>query len=88
VILKKTALVTTLKRQATNIIDELREDKEPVLITQHGAPAAYLVDVENFEKLNRRMSVLEGLAIGESAIKAGRTKSQKEAKKRMARWLK
>jgi hypothetical protein len=46
------------------------------------------VDVEDFEKLNRRMSVLEGLAIGESAIKAGRTKSQKEAKKRMARWLK
>lgn len=84
----KTALVTKLKRQATAIIDELREDKKPVLITQHGAPAAYLVDVEDFENLHHRMSILEGIAMGESAIKAGRTKSQKEAKKRMARWLK
>ena len=84
----KTTLVTTLKRQATEIISELRTDKEPILITQHGAPAAYLVDVQEFEQLNQRLSVLEGIAIGESAIKDGRIKSQTAAKKRMARWLK
>ena len=84
----KTALVTTLKRQATNIIADLQVDKEPVLITQHGAPAAYLVDVTDFEKLNQRLSVLEGIAIGESAIRDGRTKTQTAAKRRMARWLK
>ena len=84
----KTALVTTLKRQATNIIADLQVDKEPVLITQHGAPAAYLVDVSDFEEMNHRLSVLEGIAIGESAIRDGRTTTQTSAKKRMARWLK
>ena len=36
-------LVTTLKRQATKILSELHSSKEPVLITEHGQPSAYLV---------------------------------------------
>ena len=84
----KTALVTTLKRQATDIIADLQQDKKPVLITQHGLPAAYLVDVGEFEKLNQRLSVLEGIAIGETAIRDGRIKTQTAAKRRMARWFK
>jgi PHD/YefM family antitoxin component YafN of YafNO toxin-antitoxin module len=31
----KTELVTTLKRQVTKLLKELREEKEPVLITEH-----------------------------------------------------
>ena len=56
----KTELVTTLKRQATKILSELHESKEPVLITEHGKPSAYLVDFEDFELLQRRMEILEG----------------------------
>ena len=83
----RTELVTTLKRKATEIISEVDRDRVPVLITQHGRPAAYLVDVETYEKLNRRLAILEGIARGEQAIAQGRTVSQAEAKKRMARWL-
>jgi prevent-host-death family protein len=43
----RTELVTTLKRQATELLAELERDKEPILITQHGLPSAYLVDVES-----------------------------------------
>ncbi|MFY9181272.1 MAG: type II toxin-antitoxin system prevent-host-death family antitoxin, partial [Kiritimatiellia bacterium] len=32
----KTELVTTLKREATRLLAELREDPTPVLITEHG----------------------------------------------------
>ncbi len=38
-------LVTTLKRQATKILADLRESRDPILITEHGKPSAYLVDV-------------------------------------------
>lgn len=84
----RTELVTTLKRQATELLDELGRSKEPILITQHGLPSAYLVDVETFEKLQDRMSLLEGIARGEKAIEDGRTMSHAQAKQRMARWLK
>lgn len=43
----KIDLVSTLKRQASKILAELHESKEPVLITEHGQPSAYLVDVDD-----------------------------------------
>jgi len=84
----KVELVTTLKRQATRILADLHESKEPVLITEHGQPSAYLVDVEDFEFMQQRMSVLEGIAKGESAIRDNRTFTNKQAKDKMSKWLK
>lgn len=84
----RTELVTTLKRKATELLAELQRDKEAILITQHGLPSAYLVDVESYEKLLERMSLLEGIARGERALSEGRTMSHKEARGRMSRWLK
>jgi prevent-host-death family protein len=84
----RTELVTTLKRKATKILSQLENEKAPILITQHGRPAAYLVDVKTYEELQRRLAVLQGVARGERAIEEGRTLSQAEAKARMSRWLK
>ncbi len=84
----RTELVTTLKRKATELLSELSRDKEPILITQHGLPSAYLVDVESFESLKGRIKLLEGIARGERALEDGRTVSHEEAKSRMSRWLK
>lgn len=84
----RTELVTTLKRQATELLSELEQNREPILITQHGVPSAYLVDVETYEAMQRRMQLLEGIARGEKAIEDGRTVSQAQARQRMARWLK
>ena len=84
----RTELVTTLKRRATELLDRLEADRQPVLITQHGVPSAYLVDVASYEILQRRVAVLEGIARGERAVEQGRTVTHAKAKARMARWLK
>lgn len=84
----RTELVTTLKRQATDLLSDIERDKEPILITQHGLPSAYLVDVESYELLQQRMTVLEGIARGELAVAEGRVVSHAQAKTRLARWLK
>lgn len=84
----RTELVTTLKRKATELLSDLERDREPILITQHGLPSAYLVDVASFDRLQERMALLEGIARGEMAVAEGRTLSQAQAKSRMARWLK
>ena len=83
----KSHLVTTLKRNAAKILSELEEDRTPVLITEHGKPAAYLVDVETFESLRDRIRILEGIARGEKAIREGRVLTQGRAKRKMKRWL-
>jgi len=84
----RTELVTTLKRQATELLDELERSREPILITQRGLPSAYLVDVESYELLQRRMKLLEGIARGEKALEEGRTVTHAEARRRLSRWLK
>jgi prevent-host-death family protein len=83
----RTELVTTLKWKATEIISEVDREKVPVLITQHGRPTAYLVDIETYARLNQRLAILEGIARGERAIEQRRIVSHAEAKKRLTRQL-
>ena len=84
----RTELVTTLKREATKVLQRIRDEKEPLLITEHGKPAAYLVDVESFEANQKRMNLLEGIARGEQAIAGGRVYSNEQAKSKFSKWRK
>ena len=83
----RTEIVTTLKRQATRILADLRKTREPVLITEHGKPSAYLVDAASFDLMQERMAILEGIARGERAVVEGRRLTQAAAKRRMRKWL-
>ncbi|MCK5356128.1 MAG: type II toxin-antitoxin system Phd/YefM family antitoxin, partial [Methyloprofundus sp.] len=69
------------------ILAELHESKEPVLITEHGQPSAYLVDVQDYEMMKNRMEILDGIAKGETAILENRIYTQSEAKEKMSKWL-
>ena len=83
----KAEMVTTLKRQATKILADLNATHEPVLITEQGRPAAYLVNVEEYEFQQKRLLLLEGIARGERAIQQGRVVSQADAEEKLQKWL-
>jgi prevent-host-death family protein len=79
--------VTEIKRHATEIIDQLRNDRVPVLITEHGKEAAVLLDVATYKGMLNRLELLEVIAKGEQAFTEGRTFTHAEVKARMAkRW--
>lgn len=84
----KVELVTNLKRQATKILADLRKSKEVVLITEHGQPSAYLVDVQDYEFMQRRLMFLDSLSKGERAVLEKRTVTHTQAEERMQKWLK
>ena len=84
----KVELVTTLKRQATRILADLHRTKEAVLITEHGKPSAYLVEVSDYEFMQHRLELLEGLARGERALVEGRVLGQADARSKLSKWLK
>lgn len=84
----RTEAVTTLKRQATKLLADLHETKEPILITEHGQPSAYLLDVSDYKSMIDRMKILEGIAKGEQAIRDGRIMDMAQAKEKMNKWLK
>ena len=84
----KSEMVTTLKRQATKILAELHQTKEPVLITEQGLPSAYLIDVDEYEMLQKRMALLENIAKAERDLEAGEVYSQNEVEQSFEKWLK
>ena len=80
--------VTEIKRHATEIIAQLKADRVPILITEHGRAAAVLLDVESYQTLLRQLELLEGIARGEVAVSEKRVLTQAQAEKRLAKWLK
>ena len=80
-------LATTLKRRTTELLEEVETSKEPILITKHGLPSAYLVDAQTYEFEQQRFRVLEAIALGERDIAEGRVVSEAEADRRLSKWL-
>ena len=80
-------IVSELLPGGAKVLKDIKRKKTPVLITQNGRPAAYLMDVNTYQRLEKRIRILEGIARGETAILDGRTLSHSEAKRRMKRWL-
>ena len=83
----KTEIVTTLKRKATKILADINKTREPVLITRHGKPSVYLVDADDYDNMQERIRILEGVARGELAILENRVYTNTEAKRKMKKWL-
>ncbi len=76
-----------LNQQSTRLLAESKESGRAILITEHGKPSAYLVDLESYEAMQSKVRILEGIARGEQAVIENRTFAESEAKREMARWL-
>jgi len=57
------------------------------LITENGKPSDYLVDIDHFEQIQKKLKLPEGLARSKKAIIEDRVFPHTDAKKRMARWI-
>ncbi|WP_040727776.1 type II toxin-antitoxin system Phd/YefM family antitoxin [Thiomicrorhabdus sp. Kp2] len=84
----RSEMVTTLKRQATRILADLNTSHEPVLITEQGKPAAYLINVQDYEAIQSRMNILEAVAKGEQDLTNERLSTHQQVKEKMSKWLK
>lgn len=78
--------VTDLKRKATEIIQALQLEQEPLLITEGGREAAILMDVTSYRRQERKVELLEGIIRGRKALTEGKTQTHAEVLVRTARW--
>ncbi len=85
--LMKTELLTTVKRHASRVIEDMRKDGQPVLITEHGKAAAILVDPVQWEAIHSRIAILEGIARGERDVERGALSDHDTARSRFSAWL-
>jgi len=64
--------VTEMKTRAAQLLDQVNEEKRPVIITQEGKPRAVMMDVESYEELRNAIGILKLVAQGEEDFRQGR----------------
>ena len=63
--------VSDLRQDAAKVLKQVKDSREPVVITQRGRAAAVMLSVEAFEQSERDIELLRLLAKGEREIEAG-----------------
>jgi prevent-host-death family protein len=76
--------ISEIQRDAAALIDRAREERSPIVITQHGRATAVLQDAASFEENRRAFALLKLALQGDADIAAGRAVSRADYKKRVA----
>jgi prevent-host-death family protein len=63
--------VSDLRKDAAKVLKKLRDNKEPIIITQRGRAAAVIIGVEAYEKSEHDKVLLRLLARGDKEIEIG-----------------
>ena len=74
----------TFKATATSVLRELNADGQPIVLTQHGRPAAVLLSPAEFDSLMARDRVQRAIGEGQADVQAGRTHGVDEAEALLA----
>jgi prevent-host-death family protein len=65
--------ISYVKANAADLIRELKENGEPLVITQNGEATAVLQDVASYEATQETLALLKILALGRRQVEEGRT---------------
>ncbi|MCE2453980.1 MAG: type II toxin-antitoxin system Phd/YefM family antitoxin [Nitrospinae bacterium] len=66
--------ISYLKAHASEIMRTLRDEQEPLIITQNGEAKAVVQDIDTYEQTQETMALLKILALGNRQIEAGRVR--------------
>lgn len=64
--------ISYLKARAAEILDDLAEQRRPLVITQNGEARAVLQDVASYEETQETLALLKILALGNHEIEQGK----------------
>jgi PHD/YefM family antitoxin component YafN of YafNO toxin-antitoxin module len=67
--------ITDFKRNSATILEGLKEDRKPVVLTQYNEPCALLMDLAFFRALRAGLHIAPLLRDGEQDIEDGRYRS-------------
>jgi prevent-host-death family protein len=63
--------ISDLRQDAAKVLKQVRDSREPLIITQRGRAAAVMLSVESYEAAECEKELLRLLARGEREIEAG-----------------
>lgn len=79
--------LSEFRKKSAAFIQRLQKEKQPIILTQHGKSAAVLMDVSEYERVIRRMEMLEDLLEAKQQVEQGKTYSTAQARDRIEKHL-
>ncbi|HMF42076.1 MAG TPA: type II toxin-antitoxin system Phd/YefM family antitoxin [Polyangia bacterium] len=64
--------VSDLRDDAANVLDRLKKNREPVVITQRGRATAVIVSIDEYERSEHEREILRLLVLGDKEVAAGK----------------
>ncbi len=75
--------ISYLKANAAEVLNQLTEQREPMVITQNGEAKAVIQDVASYEETQETLALLKILALGNRDIEAGNTRALADVVQRL-----
>jgi prevent-host-death family protein len=75
--------ISYLKANAAEVLQELTEQRQPLVITQNGEAKAVIQDVASYEETQETLALLKLLALGNQQIAEGKVKPVADVVKRL-----
>ncbi|HEY4210673.1 MAG TPA: type II toxin-antitoxin system Phd/YefM family antitoxin [Steroidobacteraceae bacterium] len=75
--------ISYLKANAAEVLQELAEQRKPLVITQNGEAKAVIQDVASYEETQETLALLKILALGNQQVAHGKVKPVAEVAKRL-----
>jgi prevent-host-death family protein len=75
--------ISYLKANAADVLQELEEQRKPMIITQNGEAKAVLQDVASYEETQETLALLKILALGSQQVERGEVTPIGEVIKRL-----
>jgi prevent-host-death family protein len=75
--------ISYLKANAAEVLQVLKEQRKPMIITQNGEAKAVIQDVASYEETQETLALLKILALGSQQVERGETKPINEVASRL-----
>jgi prevent-host-death family protein len=75
--------ISYLKANAAEVLQKLRDQRQPMVITQNGEATAVIQDVASYEQTQETLALLKMLALGNQHISQGRVKPLADVARRL-----
>ena len=80
--------ISYLKANAAEVLQELADQRQPMVITQNGEARAVLQDVASYEQTQETLALLKILALGNHQLATGRVRTLNDVARRIRATLK
>jgi len=75
--------ISYLKANAADVLQELQEQRKPLIITQNGEAKAVIQDIVSYEETQETLALLKILALGNQQIADNKVEPIAEVAKRL-----